>query len=217
MVTVKICGITSALDACAAIRAGADMLGLVFYPPSPRYVSLDQARAIVDAGRCISATVRYVGVFVNESPDQVHVAVETLGLDYVQFHGREEVEVVARFAPRAYKSLQPTDQDDARMGIEKYARSLSNAHPAFIIDGRPGKLPGGNGNRADWKIAKEIAGSYPIILAGGLNPENVLDAIQIVDPWGVDVSSGVELAPGIKDHERLRQFIAQARGKISRD
>lgn len=216
MVTVKICGITSALDARASIGAGADMLGLVFYPPSPRYVSMDQARAIIDAGRCVSATVRYVGVFVNESADLIRVAVETLGLDHVQFHGREEVEVVAGFAPRAYKSLQPTKEDDAQMGIEKYAGALAGACPTFIIDGRPVKMPGGNGIRADWGIAKEIASYYPILLAGGLNPENVAEAIQFVEPWGVDVSSGVERAPGIKDHEKLRRFIAYAKGQASR-
>ena len=211
MVRVKICGITNTEDARVAIDTGADMLGFIFYPPSPRYITLECAREIIRVTRQSSTVTRCVGVFVNEPLDHVRVVTETIGLDYVQLHGKETVETVAALAPRAFKSLQPRDADDANVLVEKYRGAINGNQPAFIVDGQPQKLPGGNGTRADWTIAHEIAREFPILLAGGLNAENVVDAIRFVQPWGVDVSSGVERAPGLKDHDKVRAFVKRAK------
>lgn len=214
MVSVKICGITNVADAKTAIEAGADMLGFIFYPSSPRYISFERAREIIVAGHQLSRTTRYVGVFVDESRERIRAAVMMLGLDFIQLHGREQPETVAAFSPSAFKSLQPVDRQDAELMIEKYRAALSGTCPAFIIDGRPEKLPGGNGKRADWMIAREIAREFPILLAGGLNEENVADAIRLVAPWGVDVSSGVERAPGLKDSRKVNEFVGRAKGLL---
>ncbi|HEY6042938.1 MAG TPA: phosphoribosylanthranilate isomerase [Anaerolineae bacterium] len=214
MVSVKICGITNVADAKTAIEAGADMLGFIFYPPSPRYISFERAREIIVAGHQLSCTTRYVGVFVDESEERIRAAIMMLGLDFIQLHGREQPETVAAFSPSAFKSLQPVDRQDAELMIEKYRAALSGTCPTFIIDGRPENLPGGNGRRADWMIAREIAREFPILLAGGLNEENVADAIRLVAPWGVDVSSGVERAPGLKDSRKVNEFVGRAKGLL---
>lgn len=211
MVNVKICGITNLEDAFVAVQAGADMLGFIFYMPSPRYIAPERARVIIDAIRHSPSAVRFAGVFVNESIEHVRAVIEHAQLDLVQLHGNESAEMVGALAPRVYKSLQPADAAHAQLLITDYQLHVKGNTPAFILDGKPMKLPGGNGARADWQIAAEIAREFSVMLAGGLNAENVVDAIRAVQPWGVDVSSGVEREPGLKDHVKVREFIAQAK------
>ena len=213
MTTVKICGITNLEDACVAAAAGADMLGFIFYPPSPRCVTPQQARAIVDALTQERLAPVMVGVFVNDSLEHVQQVMAECALDLTQLHGKESVETFQALAPQAYKTLQPHDLDDARGSIDRYRPGLSGNTPAFMIDGAPRKLPGGNGVCADWNIAREIARDFPILLAGGLTVDNVAEAIEIVQPWGVDVSSGIERAPGLKDHAKVRQFIDRVKAR----
>lgn len=225
MTIVKICGITNIDDARAAMDAGADMLGFVFYPPSPRYVTPEQAREIIFAVRrpssvvrCPSSAVRYpssvvrfVGVFVNESLEHIRAVMETAAFDLAQLHGKESPEMMRGLGTRAYKSIQATDLDTARAMMATYRASLNGNMPAFIADAPPAQLPGGNGMVADWSVAREIAKQFPILLAGGLNAENARGAIEMVNPYGVDVSSGVERAPGFKDHDKVREFIKRAK------
>ncbi|TAH48505.1 MAG: phosphoribosylanthranilate isomerase [Chloroflexota bacterium] len=211
MTIVKICGITNIDDARAAIDAGADMLGFIFYPPSPRYVTPEQARNLVFEIRNSKFEIKVVGVFVNESLEHLRAVMETAALDLAQLHGRESPEMVRELGTRAYKSIQATDLDTARTVMANYRASVNGNLPAFIADAPPAKLPGGNGTVADWSVAREIAKAFPILLAGGLNPENVRAAIELVQPFGVDVSSGVERAPGLKDHVKVREFINQVK------
>lgn len=211
MVHVKICGITHVEDARAAIEAGADWLGFVFYPPSPRYVSPSRAQEIILSVRSLSGATRFVGVFVNEGLDHIRAVMETAGLDWVQLHGQEPPAMVSALSPRVYKALQPRDAQEADALLALYGEAVNGNRPAFIVDALPQKLPGGTGMRADWNLAYTMARQFPILLAGGLNAANVAEAIAAVQPWGVDVSSGVERAPGLKDHVKLREFIARAK------
>lgn len=218
MTIVKICGITNLDDARVARDAGADMLGFIFYPPSPRYVTPQRAREIVleirkleVESRKAESGIRTVGVFVNESLDHVRAMMETAALDLAQLHGQESPEFVQAFGTRAYKSIQARDVENARALMEQYRVVLNGSTPAFIADAPPAQLPGGNGMVADWSIAREIARTFPILLAGGLNADNARDAIAQVQPWGVDVSSGVERAPGLKDHTKVREFIERVK------
>lgn len=219
MTIVKICGITNVDDARAALEAGADMLGFIFYPPSPRYVTPERAREIVleirkleVESRNAESGIRTVGVFVNEPFEIVRVIMETASLDLAQLHGNEAPEFVHAFGARAYKSIQARDVETGRAWMEQYRDVVNSNTPAFIADAPPARLPGGNGMVADWSIAREIARAFPILLAGGLNADNVRDAIAQVQPWGVDVSSGVERAPGLKDHTKVRKFIERVKG-----
>ncbi len=210
MTIVKICGITNIDDARIAMDAGADMLGFIFYPPSPRYVTPEQAREMVSVIRETS-NVKTVGVFVNESLEHIRAVMEMASLDLAQLHGKESPEMLRELGTRAYKSIQATDLDTARALMANYRASINGNVPAFIADAPPAKLPGGNGMVADWSVAREIANEFSILLAGGLNVENVREAIEMVQPYGVDVSSGVERAPGLKDHAKVREFIEQVK------
>jgi phosphoribosylanthranilate isomerase len=212
MMIVKICGITNIDDARAAIEAGADMLGFIFYPPSPRYVPPERAREIILEIRKAASGNRTVGVFVNESLESVSAIMELVGLDLAQLHGKEPPEFAQALGTRAYKSIQAREVETARVLMEEYRGAVHGNLPAFIADAPPAQLPGGNGMLADWTVAREIARAFPILLAGGLSVENVRDAIAQVQPWGVDVSSGVERAPGLKDHAKVREFIKNAKG-----
>ena len=211
MTIVKICGITNIDDARVAIDAGADMLGFIFYPPSPRYVTPEQAREIISAVRRLSSVVCIVGVFVNESLAHIRAVMETASLDLAQLHGQESPEFVREFGTRAYKSIQATDLDTARALMANYRAAVNGNQPAFIADAPPAKLPGGNGMVADWSVAREMASQFPILLAGGLKVGNVREAIEMVQPYGVDVSSGVERAAGLKNHAKVREFIKQVK------
>lgn len=204
-VKVKICGLTRVADAQAAAAAGADMIGLMFYEPSPRSVTLEQAAEIV---RALSPWVVRVGVFVNPEAELVAEAVSRCGLNLLQFHGDEPPEFCTRFAVMSMKAFRIRDAGSLQ-ALPRYPTD------AWLLDAYTPGQRGGTGGRFDWDLAVEAKQSgKPIFLAGGLTPDNVADAVRRVQPFGVDVSSGVESAPGIKDHDKVRSFIAAARAAL---
>jgi len=201
MTKVKVCGITHLEDALFAAEAGANALGFIFYAKSPRYITPDRAREIILR---LPPFVAKVGVFVNEELDRVREIMAYCHLDYAQLHGDEPPEQVAALAPRAIKAVQVrTAADVERLSAYQAA--------AYLLDTYHPTKPGGTGKTWDWELAMEAKKHGPIILAGGLTPENVAVAIQRVHPYAVDVSSGVEAAPGIKDHQMVRRFIIAAK------
>ena len=201
MTRVKICGITCAADADAAVTAGADALGFVFVPGTPRCVQREQAAAIIAA---LPPFVAAVGVFVNAPLSEVIAIAAGCGLHYIQLHG-EEGEAFARQLPLpVVRAVRVRD-----------AASLAvlDTYPAraFLLDAFVPGLPGGTGRAFPWEIAAARAASARIILSGGLAPENVAAAIRRVRPYGVDASSGVERCPGRKDPRKLKEFIYHVR------
>jgi phosphoribosylanthranilate isomerase len=220
-VKVKICGITNLVDAQRAMAAGADLLGFIFFPKSPRYVTPEQVRDILVAAEPERMGIRAVGVFVNESSQAIAQILSFCGLDLAQLHGEESPEMLGleeRHAPmrgRAYKALRPHSPKEATELAHRYALPTSfRAHgplPAFLLDAYHPRLRGGTGEIGDWDLASSLANQYPLLLAGGLTPTNVADAVRFVQPWGVDVASGVEETPGQKDHMALHAFIANAK------
>ncbi len=211
MTRVKICGITNFEDALAATTAGADLLGFIFYRASPRYIPPEHAGEIVAEVRRRRPASKFVGVFVNESLERVREIKDLTQLDFVQLHGSEPAAMVQELAPRVYKSLRLRDLTEAQVSAQEYRAALNGNVPCFIVDAFNENQFGGTGKRVDWNIAAEIAREFPILLAGGLNPGNVAEAIRTVQPWGVDVSSGVERSPGLKDQEMVREFIRNAK------
>lgn len=202
VVKVKICGITSVGDAEAAVEAGADVLGLVFYRDSPRCVSLATAQAIE---RQLPPFIVRVGVFVDPAPEDVFSAMHQCGLNLLQFHGQETPEFCGQFRIMTMKAFRIQDAESLRE-IPHYQTD------AFLLDSCVAGKAGGTGETFNWEVGAEAAKfGKPIFLAGGLTPENVADAVRIVRPFGVDVSSGVEQSPGKKDPKKMRDFIAAVR------
>jgi phosphoribosylanthranilate isomerase len=202
-VKVKICGLTRVADAVAAAEAGADLVGLMFYARSPRWVSLSDAAEI---SRALPPQILRVGVFVNPEVEEVFEAMQTCGLTLLQFHGEEAPEFCTQFGLMSMKAFRVRD-----------AASLdtlpSYRTDAWLLDAWSPAALGGTGERFNWDLAVAAkALGRPIFLAGGLTPENVAAAVRHVGPLGVDVSSGVESAPGRKDAAKMRAFIAAARG-----
>lgn len=213
MLKIKICGITSLEDGLAAAQAGADYLGFVFHPQSPRYVTAAQAQAITAGVRrqFREKAPRGVGVFVNTPPAQVRYVLYTAGLHYAQLHGDEGPEQLAEQRGRAYKALRPASLVEALDGAVQYGGLGPQAGPQLLLDAYQPAAYGGTGTRADWALAAAVAQRIPrLLLAGGLTPQNVFAAVEAVKPWGVDVSSGVEAAPGRKDPNKLREFVRAA-------
>lgn len=212
-VQVKICGLTNLEDAQIAAQAGADLLGFIFYPPSPRYVSPEQVATIVAELRASSAPrPRLVGVFVNEDFEAVEQILDFASLDYAQLHGNESPDFVTQLNQRAFKALRPHSGEDALQAANQYGDLVAGAGPQLLIDAYDPQAYGGTGKKADWHTAAMLAQRYPrLLLAGGLTPENVRNAVQTVRPWGVDVSSGVESSPGQKDHGAVQAFITAAK------
>ena len=200
-VRVKICGITRLEDALAAARLGADALGFNFWPRSKRYVAPAVARAIV---RNLPSFVTAVGVFVDPSRDEVLRARDASGVTVVQLHGDEPPELCASLPLPVVKAIRVADG-------RSLAQLASYEVQAFLLDA-PSAGYGGSGKTFDWDLVAEVASELDVILAGGLAPENVADAVAAVGPWAVDVASGVESSPGVKDAERMRRFIEAARG-----
>ncbi|HKW36091.1 MAG TPA: phosphoribosylanthranilate isomerase [Candidatus Acidoferrum sp.] len=204
MVRVKICGITSAADAQAAIEAGANLLGFNFYPKSPRCISEDQAAAI-----CLKLAkkVKAVGIFVNGLPADVITLRSSLKLDAVQLHGDETPETVAEIASvvPVIKAFR-VEPEFPITTLDEYSRAF-----AFLFDAAHTDQYGGTGRTTDWDVARRASLKHRIILAGGLKVENVAAAVRIVRPYGIDVASGVESSPGKKDHDLLREFIKEVR------
>ncbi len=210
---VKICGITRPEDARLAVEAGADLIGMVFYPPSPRAVTLEQARAIVATVRSLNPQVRVVAVTVNAPTGLLRALWEQVGVDWIQFHGDEPPARVAQFAPRGFKALRMGPHTSFTSALA-YAAAGPPEGPRLLVDAAvPGRY-GGTGRTTDWDLARRLAERVPLLLAGGLTPENVAAAVRAVRPWGVDVSSGVEAAPGRKDPAKVRAFVARARAAL---
>jgi len=220
MTQVKICGLTHLADAEAAVRAGADLLGFICYPPSPRYLPPPAIAAILAGLRPLldevtqnqGRRVRTVGVFVDEAPATVAQVLATTGLDLAQLHGGEPPAALAALGGRGFKALRPIHRLEAEAEAEWYAELGPADGPDLLVDAFHPQAYGGTGRRADWETAAALATRYRLLLAGGLNPANVAAAVARVRPWGVDVSSGVETAPGRKDHAALTAFIAAAKG-----
>lgn len=204
MVTkVKICGITNLDDALAAVAAGADALGFVFYPDSPRHVSVRTAANICHR---LPPLVTKVGVFVDELEYEIERALNECLLDALQFHGEEPPGFCVKFAAKSIKAFAVRDES-----VLVAARDYDV--DALLLDTYSGAARGGTGRTFDWALARRAVEelSTPVILSGGLTPENVADAIRQVQPYAVDVSSGVERAPGRKDEEKVRRFIQACR------
>ncbi len=198
---VKICGITRFEDAIAAVKFGADAIGFVFYEASPRYVFPETVKEIISN---LPPFISTVGVFVNATPKEINEIVEYTGIDTVQLHGEEPPEECA-FWPRVIKAIRVREMEDLN-ALKKYRVS------AYLLDTYSPDMPGGTGVAFNWDIAVEAKKLGQVILAGGLNPDNIVDAVKKVRPYAVDVSSGVEADKGIKDHEKMRLFIERAKG-----
>ncbi len=213
MTRVKICGVTTLDDALYCAEAGADLLGLNFYPPSPRYLAPEKARALVARLRGILGTAcpLLVGVFVNESAAAIGRILDEIGLDAAQLSGDEPPETVAALNGRAFKALRPRDAAETGEAARSFAAHTPRDEriPALLVDAYHPQLYGGTGETAGEDVARAVIAVVPrVMLAGGLTPDNVAQRVQAVRPWGVDVASGVERAPGVKDFERVRAFIA---------
>jgi phosphoribosylanthranilate isomerase len=202
MVRVKICGITNAEDALAAAEWGADALGFVF-APSPRQVTPEQVSRIVCQ---LPPFICKVGVFVDAELGRVRETLADCGLDLAQLHGSESPEYCAALFPQAIKAFRVRD-DSVLSLLPQYKVA------AYLLDSYDLVLKGGTGKSFDWRIARQAASYGPVILSGGLTPENVRQAIALAQPYAVDISSGVESRPGRKDHHKLRAFLRAVKGE----
>jgi phosphoribosylanthranilate isomerase len=201
-VKVKICGITSLEDASCAADAGADALGFIFFEASPRFISLEAAARIVQK---LPPHIVRVGVFVDAPEDLVLRVIAGCGLNLLQFHGNESPEYCGQFGLMSMKAFRIKDAASLK-ALTDYSTD------AWLLDSYVADKPGGTGEKFNWELARQ-AGQFgrPVFLAGGLTPENVADAIRQAQPYAVDVSSGVEISPGKKDHEKVRAFIRAAK------
>jgi phosphoribosylanthranilate isomerase len=202
MTEIKICGITRLEDALCAAEYGTDAIGFIFHPASPRYVTAERVRAIVAE---LPVGIATVGVFVNRPVEEVERTVETCRLDLIQLHGDESPEYCRRFpSERIVKAVSPRTP-------EELGRLADYEVRAFLVDARDAGRYGGTGKRADWDLAARVGESHPLILAGGLDAGNIVEAIAAVAPCAVDINSGCESAPGIKEHALMRQIIRMTR------
>ena len=202
MVQIKICGITNIEDAMAVADAGADALGFVFHPASPRYVTPGRAREIIGS---LPPALCTVGVFVNLSAPEVLQIAELCGLDFIQLHGSETRQYCRSFPrERLIKALSFRSEDEFAIMADYPVR-------AFLVDAHDPVRFGGTGKTCDWNVAYKAAARHPLVLAGGLGTNNILAALEAVRPLAVDLSSGVESAPGKKDHEKIRAVVAAVR------
>ncbi|TSH74722.1 phosphoribosylanthranilate isomerase [Acinetobacter sp. RF15A] len=199
----KICGITRVEDVHAVVRAGADAIGFVFYPPSPRSVTVIQAEALIQA---VPAYVQVVGLFVNSTLEEIQLLLKTVPLDILQFHGDETPEQCQSMAQavsrRWYKAIQVKPELDIVAEIQRYQKAGASA---VLLDAWHPDLKGGTGHSFDWNTFPQL--NIPLILAGGLNPDNIEQAILTTHAYAVDVSGGVESAKGIKDQQLIERFM----------
>lgn len=205
---IKVCGITSAEDALFAADAGADALGFIFHPKSPRYIEPEAARLIIDQ---LPPFVDVVGVFVDKKRVEVEEIIQYCRLNYVQLHGEES----PKYAERLFRFASPCEIVKAfRVGDEADPEIFKPYVPfvrAFLLDTYEKDMPGGTGKTFNWSVIEGLDVIRPVILAGGLNPQNISEALQAVQPSCVDVNSGVEESPGVKDHQLIRDFIQAVR------
>ena len=203
MTRIKVCGLTRVEDALAAVELGVDTLGLNFWPGTKRCVSIARAREIVTA---VSRRAELVAVFVDADESTIRETLAETGITWAQLHGDEPPSLVEALLPNAYKALGVRD-DSVR------ARAATYPGEHILLDAAvPGAMPGGTGQTFDWALATAIARTRKLTLAGGLHPDNVAEAVRVVAPYRVDVASGVESAPGIKDPSRMRAFVDAVRG-----
>lgn len=227
MVKVKICGLTRLEDARGALEAGADYLGFIFYPPSPRAIAPEAAATLIARLRAAlvpnperAPAPRFVGVFVNEPPAAVAAILDRCGLDLAQLSGDEPAaDATNPTSPlfgRAYKALRPRSLAEAGEGAARYAAPPGGVGPRLLLDTPHGHLYGGTGETGDWDIAAALTARLPgLMLAGGLTPDNVAAAVAAARPFAVDVAGGVERAPGVKDTGLVRAFIANAKAALA--
>jgi len=203
---IKICGITNTEDAAFAAACGADAIGFIFYPKSPRYVAPEIVKGIIkDLPDDIADTITKVGVFVNHDIQEVKKTVKLCGLDMVQLHGDESPEYCCHFpSSLVIKALAPRTVDDLAQLREYPVR-------AILVDAYDPVRHGGTGGKSDWDLAVKVKETHPIILAGGLSIANIQEAIERVAPHAVDISSGAEISPGKKDHQKIKAIIELVR------
>lgn len=194
---IKICGITNMEDAQAAADFGADALGFIFYKESKRYVDPQVVKSIISS---LPPFITTVGVFVNQALDEISQIKKTTGIQVAQLHGDETSEFASSLSIDVIKVIRVKDKSD----LDKVAQYSAQA---ILFDTYSDQEYGGTGESFDWEILNNLLSEKKIILSGGLNPENVLEAVQIVRPYAVDVSSGVEDTPGKKDHTKIKKFI----------
>lgn len=214
MTKIKICGITTLNDALAAAELGADLLGFNFYPKSPRYLAPETCREMTAVLRQTYPRLTLVGVFVNAPVAETRAILETCQLDLAQLHGDETPEILAELGSRAFKAIRLSASesvDESVFAFVSVPQSVSPLSPALLVDAAVKGLYGGSGVTTDWAKAAELSQRIPLLLAGGLTPGNVAQAIEQVRPWGVDTASGVESSPGVKDAVRMRDFAAAVR------
>lgn len=204
-IRIKVCGICTAGDAATAVRAGADAIGMVFYPESPRFLSISQARDITSR---MPPFVSAVGLFVNSSYQEVCAVLSEVKLELLQFHGDEDEAFCDSFDLPYIKALRVKAGTDLYEQCRRY-----DSARGVLLDSYKKGVPGGTGETFDWDLIPHDL-PLPVILAGGLNSNNVKQAIRTIKPWAVDVSSGVEKSPGKKDPEKITQFINEA-GSLS--
>lgn len=200
---IKVCGITTVEDALFAVEAGVDALGFIFYKDSPRYV---EPRRVADIVRQLPPFVTSVGVFVDETTLNINKLVDLIGLGCAQLHGDESPELCAGINAKVIKAVRVGEGFDLST-LKKYDNVVS----ALLLDTYKKGLKGGTGETFDWNVAVEAKDYGKVILSGGLTPANIKNAVKVVRPYGLDVSSGVELTPGNKDHAKVKEFIREAR------
>lgn len=198
---IKICGLTRKQDVQAAVAEGADALGFVLYNPSPRSVTAEQAVALIQA---VPAFVTTVALFVNESATEVQRSIDMCAFDLLQFHGDESPEFCRQFNRPYMKAIRVRSAKDIDDAVQQYPDAK-----ALLLDAYVENLPGGTGQAFDWRLIPQL--SVPWVLAGGLNAKNVADAINQVQPFAVDISGGVEASKGIKDRQKIQEFIREVR------
>jgi phosphoribosylanthranilate isomerase len=195
---IKICGITNMEDASFVATCGADAIGFIFYPKSPRYVAPETVKKIIEE---IPRAITTVGVFVNHDVAEVKEAIDFCGLDLVQLHGDESPAYCGQFPQsRVIKAFAPRTVDDL-------ANMREYPVKAILVDAHDPQRYGGTGEQSDWTLAAKVKETHPLILAGGLSMENIQEAIERASPHAVDVNSGAEIAPGKKDHQKVRAII----------
>jgi phosphoribosylanthranilate isomerase len=200
-VRIKICGLTRDQDIHNAVVEGADALGFVLYAPSPRSVSAEQAAQLIQK---VPAFVTTVALFVNESVEEVERALKICPFDLLQFHGDESPEYCRQFNRPYMKAIRVRSADDIHNAVQQYPDAK-----ALLLDAYVENLPGGTGQAFDWRLIPQL--TIPWVLAGGLNAHNVADAIKQVQPFAVDISGGVEASKGIKDGQKIKDFISEVR------
>ena len=203
---IKICGITNANDALKAFEFGADAIGLNFYPKSLRSVTIAKAKELVTQ---IPGAMVKVGVFVNQTADSINEICAECGLNYVQLHGDESPDLLNKLDTKSIRATRISNYESITSEINPW---VDSGVSAILLDSHSGRQYGGTGKPLDWNQIAEIKLEVPLILAGGLNCDNVSQAISIVRPDAVDIASGIEKFPGSKDHDQMRAFIFSANG-----